>query len=114
MPTILVTGGAGYIGSHTAIELLNAGYDVICVDNFSNSSSEIFKSIKQLTGKDITYHTADVCDTITNRRAGNVPQCWAATDKAEKELGWKAELGIKEIVKSSWKSAVHNSCRLNS
>lgn len=63
MPTVLVTGGAGYIGSHTTIELLDAGYDVICIDNFSNSSPNVFKSIKHLTDKDVTHYTANVCDT---------------------------------------------------
>ncbi|WP_430734906.1 UDP-glucose 4-epimerase GalE [Halodesulfovibrio aestuarii] len=63
MPTVLVTGGAGYIGSHTTVELLNAEFDVICIDNFSNSSPDVFKSIKQIAGKNVTYYTADVCDS---------------------------------------------------
>ncbi|NMA96115.1 MAG: NAD-dependent epimerase/dehydratase family protein, partial [Clostridiales bacterium] len=47
---ILVTGGAGYIGSHTCIELLNAGFNVIVVDNFSNSKPEAIKRIEDITG----------------------------------------------------------------
>jgi len=53
--TILVTGGAGYIGSHTCVELLNKGYDVIVVDNLSNSSSESLKRVKEITGKEPVF-----------------------------------------------------------
>ncbi|MDI3545807.1 MAG: UDP-glucose 4-epimerase [Rikenellaceae bacterium] len=49
--SILVTGGAGYIGSHTCVELLNAGYDIVVVDNFSNSKPEVLKRIQEITGK---------------------------------------------------------------
>ena len=49
--SILVTGGAGFIGSHTVVELLNAGYDVIIVDNFVNSKPEALEAIKKITGK---------------------------------------------------------------
>ena len=48
---ILVTGGAGFIGSHTCVELLEAGYELIVVDNFSNSKPEALKRVKQITGK---------------------------------------------------------------
>ncbi len=59
---ILVTGGAGYIGSHTCLELLNAGYDVVVLDNFSNSKVESIKRVEQLTGKKITFIQGDVRD----------------------------------------------------
>ena len=49
--SILVTGGAGYIGSHTVVELLNSGYDVVIVDNFSNSKPQALEAIKKITGK---------------------------------------------------------------
>ena len=49
--TILVTGGAGYIGSHTCVELLNAGYDVIVVDNYYNSVPEVLNRVEKITGK---------------------------------------------------------------
>ena len=49
---ILVTGGAGYIGSHTCVEILNAGYEIVIVDNFYNSCPEALNRIKELTGKD--------------------------------------------------------------
>ena len=60
--TILVTGGAGYIGSHTCVELLNSGYDVVVVDNLCNSSEESLKRVKQITGKDITFYKVDLLD----------------------------------------------------
>ncbi len=60
---ILVTGGAGYIGSHTCVELLNAGYEVIVVDNFSNSKPEVLERIKQITGKSVTFYQVDLIDS---------------------------------------------------
>ena len=62
MSTVLVTGGAGFIGSHTSIELLNAGYDIIILDNFVNSKPESLKRIKELTGKDFKFYQADIRD----------------------------------------------------
>lgn len=62
MKTILVTGGAGYIGSHTCLELLNAGFDVTVVDNFSNSKQTSIQRVEQITGKKITLKQGDVCD----------------------------------------------------
>jgi UDP-glucose 4-epimerase len=58
--TILVTGGAGYIGSHACIELLEAGYKVVVVDNLSNSKSDSLSRVEDLTGKDIQFHLADL------------------------------------------------------
>ena len=52
MSKILITGGAGYIGSHTAVELLKNGEELVIVDNFSNSSPEVLEKIKKITGKD--------------------------------------------------------------
>jgi len=59
---ILVTGGAGYIGSHTCIELLNAGHDIVVVDNLSNSSMESVKRIEEITGKSMRFHKLDLLD----------------------------------------------------
>ncbi len=60
--SILVTGGAGFIGSHTLVELLNEGYDVVVVDNFCNSKPIVFERIKKITGKDVKYYEADLLD----------------------------------------------------
>ena len=57
---ILVTGGAGYIGSHTCVELLNAGYEIVVVDNLSNSSMESMKRVKEITGKDFQFYKIDI------------------------------------------------------
>ena len=59
---ILVTGGAGYIGSHTVVELQNAGYEVIVLDNLSNSSEKSLKRVEQLTGKPVPFYKADILD----------------------------------------------------
>ena len=60
MATILVTGGCGYIGSHTVLELLNKNYDVVVVDNFSNSSFEALRRVQEITGKTVTFYEADI------------------------------------------------------
>ena len=59
---ILITGGAGYIGSHTALELLKEGYEVVVYDNLCNSSRESLKRVEELTGKSITFYEGDVMD----------------------------------------------------
>ncbi|MCD6353429.1 MAG: UDP-glucose 4-epimerase GalE [Proteobacteria bacterium] len=59
---ILVTGGAGYIGSHTCVELLQAGHEVVVVDNLSNSKEESLKRVQELTGKKIRFHKIDLLD----------------------------------------------------
>ncbi|WP_321952374.1 UDP-glucose 4-epimerase GalE [Paraburkholderia bannensis] len=60
--TILVTGGAGFIGSHTCVELLNGGYDVVAVDNLVNSREESLARVKRITGKPVAFYNADVRD----------------------------------------------------
>lgn len=59
---ILVTGGAGYIGSHTCVELLSAGYEIIVLDNFSNSKPESLDRVKEITGKEFTFYEVDLLD----------------------------------------------------
>lgn len=59
---ILVTGGCGYIGSHTCCELLDNDYEVVIVDNLCNSKEEVVDKIKQITNKDVTFYKGDVCD----------------------------------------------------
>ncbi len=60
--SILVTGGAGFIGSHTCVELLNSGYEVVIVDNFYNSQAESLNRIKKITGKDFKFYQTDIRD----------------------------------------------------
>ena len=60
--SILVTGGAGYIGSHTCIEMQNAGYDVVVIDNLDNSNSESLKRVEKITGKAVKFYKEDVRD----------------------------------------------------
>ncbi len=68
MKTILVTGGAGYIGSHTTIELIEAGYDVVIVDNLYNSKTEAVRRVEQIVGRKIKFYKADVCDKDAMRK----------------------------------------------
>ena len=66
--TILVTGGTGFIGSHTCVELLDAGYDVVVVDNLSNSKKEVIKKIEKITNKNISFYENDVCNKEALRK----------------------------------------------
>ena len=59
---ILVTGGAGYIGSHTVVELQNAGYDVVVLDNLSNASEKSLERVSKITGKPVKFYKADILD----------------------------------------------------
>lgn len=59
---ILLTGGTGYIGSHTAVEFINAGYDVVLADNLSNSERSVAERVAQITGKPVAFEETDVCD----------------------------------------------------
>lgn len=61
--SILVTGGAGYIGSHACVELLNAGYEVVVVDNLSNSKEEALKRVQEITGKKLKFYRIDLLDS---------------------------------------------------
>ena len=60
--TILVTGGAGYIGSHTVVELLNAGKEVVVLDNLCNASPKSLERVEQITGKKVKFYLGDVLD----------------------------------------------------
>ena len=65
---VLLTGGAGYIGSHTAVELINAGHEVIIADNFSNSNVEVLNRLKEITGVDIKLYNIDVAEKEAVRK----------------------------------------------
>ena len=60
--SILITGGAGYIGSHTTVELLNAGFDVVLADDFSNSSPAVLERLEKITGKTLKFYKGDIAD----------------------------------------------------
>ena len=68
MNKILLAGGAGYIGSHTAVELLDAGYEVVVVDNFCNSSPESIRRVKMITGRSVKIQEGDVKDASVVRK----------------------------------------------
>ena len=59
---ILVTGGAGYIGSHTVVELQEAGYEVVVLDNLCNSSEKALERVEAITGKKVPFYKADILD----------------------------------------------------
>ena len=61
--SILITGGAGYIGSHTTVELLNASFDVVLVDDFSNSSPAVLERLEKITGKKFPFYQGSILDT---------------------------------------------------
>ena len=67
--TVLVSGGAGFIGSHVTVELINAGYDVVVADNMSNCDMTCFKGVKKITGRDdIPFEKIDCCDDAAATR----------------------------------------------
>lgn len=65
--TVLVSGGMGYIGSHTVVELINAGYDVVVIDNLSNSEKDSLEGVKEITGKEVVFEEVDTCDIAALR-----------------------------------------------
>jgi len=93
--SILVTGGAGYIGSHTCVELLDAGYEVVVYDNLSNSSEESLERVKQLTGKTVTFYKGDVLD---EKRLNQVFQ----KEKIESVIHFAGLKAVGESVEKPW------------
>ena len=103
--TVLVSGGAGYIGSHVAVELSQAGYGVVIVDNLSNSELAAVEGVRQITGMDIPFEQVNHLKLnykIVGRRAGDVPSVWADTSLANKELGWKAGRTLEQTLEAAW------------
>ena len=68
---ILVTGGAGFIGSHTCVELLAAGYEVAVIDNLSNSKAAALDRVEQIAGKPVRFYHADILDRSALDRSGS-------------------------------------------
>ena len=60
--TVLVSGGAGYIGTHTAVALIEAGYDVVIIDNFSNSEPTAIEGVEKIVGRKVAFEEVDTCD----------------------------------------------------
>ena len=94
MATILVTGGCGYIGSHTVLELLNKGYEVVAVDNFSNSSFESLKRVQKITGKEVIFYEADIRDVEKMVKDYFTPP----EEKAKKKVKQELSLELKELI----------------
>ena len=81
---VLLTGGAGYIGSHTAVELMTAGYDVVIADDLSNSSEKVLGRIELLGGKKPVFYNIDVCDKEKLRKVFSENEIEAAIHFAGK------------------------------
>ena len=93
---ILVTGGAGYIGSHTCVELLGKGFEVVAVDNFSNSSPESIKRVEKIAGKKVTFYEGDVRDaTLMDKIFTEHKIAWAIHFAGLKAVGESCEKPIE-------------------
>ena len=90
MTTVLVAGGAGYIGSHTDVELLQKGFDVVCVDNYSNSSPEALARVERITGRPVTTYEGDIRDEAVLSRIF-----------AENDIDWVIHFAGKKAVGES-------------
>ena len=92
MPTILVTGGLGFIGSHTVVELQQAGYEVIIIDNLSNSSIEVLDRISKITGKKPIFEQIDL------REKGKVQDFFQRYTSIEGVIHFAASKAVGESV----------------
>ena len=115
MKNIFITGCCGYIGSHTCIELLESSYEIVGLDNSSNSKREVLDKIKQITNKEITFYEGNMLDKVllekiftenevslvidfaAYKAVGDIDECYADSSLAEKELNWKTNLGIEDM-----------------
>ncbi|MBQ6687563.1 MAG: UDP-glucose 4-epimerase GalE [Bacilli bacterium] len=96
---ILVTGGAGYIGSHTVVELLNNNHEVIIVDNFSNSKPEVLENIKKITGKDFKFYQEDLINKDKINQIFEENQIDAVIDFAAfKAVGESTKIPVKYYI----------------
>ena len=92
---ILVTGGAGYIGSHTCVELLNEGYDVVVLDNLVNSSEKSLGRVEELTGKKVTFYKGDILDR-------NILDTIFENEKIESCIHFAGLKAVGESVSKPW------------
>ena len=99
----MVSGGAGYIGSHTCLELLNRGFDIVVVDNLSNSSVKSLERVKKLSGKDITFYEGDLRDEELLRTV-------FAQHSMECVIHFAGLKAVGESVKEPWKYYDNNLC----
>jgi UDP-glucose 4-epimerase len=94
--SILVTGGAGYIGSHSCVEFLDAGYDVVAVDNLDNSSEEAIRRVRKITGKDMAFHQIDLLDIAELQRLFDIYDFEAVVHFAGlKAVGESSEIPLR-------------------
>ncbi len=97
--SILITGGAGYIGSHTSVELLNNGEDLVLLDNFSNSDKKALENIKKITGKDFKFYEADMIDRTTLEKIFEENNIEAVIDfAAYKAVGESVKIPIEYYI----------------
>ncbi len=117
---ILVTGGTGYLGSHTCVALAQAGHDIVIVDNLSNSRVRVIDRLESLCGKRPQFIHGDIRDAalldrifadhpiqavvhFAPRRPGDIAQCWADPTLARQLLGWKATRGLDAMCADAWR-----------
>ena len=89
---ILVTGGAGYIGSHTCLALLEQGHEVVVFDNLYNASEEALNRVKKLTGKDLTFYKADMLDRDAMEKIFDAEKIYL-TNGLKKQFKFDADSG---------------------
>lgn len=100
---IRVTGGASYIGSHTVVELLEAGHQVVILGNFPISNVKAIRRIKQITGHCVNFVQGDAVKVV-NRRQGDIAECYADGSSTVAVLGCRASKGIDETCTDAWHS----------
>ena len=114
---VLVTGGTGYIGSHTCVELLNNNNEVVIIDNLSNSEESVVNKIEEITHKNVKFYHEDCRDKkileyifklnkIDDRREGDIAVSYANPSKANTELNWYATHNLEDMCKDSYNYAV--------
>lgn len=105
---VFVTGGAGYIGSHTLVQLVSAGHNVCVYDNFCHSSPVALARVRQLTVRELitAYERASgraISFKLAGRRSGDIASSYASTAKAAQQIGWCARLGLDAMCQSPWR-----------